>query len=204
MQDERITSGASIRIQAFTQKMYDQYVRLLYARRAAHVDHQRHVHPFRADAAVTSEQTDAAHTERACALHRRDHVGRIARSGDGHQHIARARERLQLPGEYLLETVVVADGGERRRVGGPMRRSRGATRSPRPTWARAPRRDPPPRDVPAIRVADRTPSWMRLRRVHVSPRLHVSPLQRSMMRVVEWPSTNFRTTTSPPCSATQR
>src|SRR3569833_1623771 len=98
--------------------MYDQYVRLLYARRAAHVVLLWYVLPFRAAAAVTSELTAAAHTERAFALHRRDHVGRIARSGDGHQHIARARERLQLPGEYLLETVVVADGGERRGVGG--------------------------------------------------------------------------------------
>src|SRR3569833_1735112 len=98
--------------------MYDQYVRLLYARRAAHVDHQRHVHTFRADAAVTSEQTDAAHTERACAFHRRDHEKRKTRKKKDHQHNARTRERLQLPGEYLLETVGVADGGERRGVGG--------------------------------------------------------------------------------------
>ena len=47
-----------------------------------------------------------------------DNVGGIAGSGDAHQNITGAAERAHLFAENMVETVIVADGGEGGSVGG--------------------------------------------------------------------------------------
>ncbi len=53
--------------------------------------------------------------------------GRTAAGGDRDQRVARARQRLHLLREHLIEMVVVADRGERRGVGGERNRRKRRT-----------------------------------------------------------------------------
>ena len=53
-----------------------------------------------------------------CRFNGFDDVGGIARSGNADQHVARTAQRAHLLAENMLETVVVADGGQRGSIGG--------------------------------------------------------------------------------------
>ena len=69
-------------------------------------------------AAVLAGHGDDAHFAFQCRLDGRQHVARVAGRGNRQQDVAGLAERLHLLAEDLVETVIVADGRDDRRVGG--------------------------------------------------------------------------------------
>ena len=78
-------------------------------------------------AAVAAGERRGGDAHAARRLQRRDDVGRLAGGGDADGEVAAPADRLDLPREKLLEAEIVADRGERRRVGG--QRDRGDRRA---------------------------------------------------------------------------
>ena len=62
-----------------------------------------------------------------CRLDRPQHVGRIAAGADGDQKIAAPRQRLDLPRENPIESRIVADTRQHRRIRGQSEGSQGAS-----------------------------------------------------------------------------
>ena len=69
-------------------------------------------------AAVAAQQADGGDVVAARVVDSREHVRGVTRGAERQQQVAGSGKRLQLAREDLFEAVVVADGGERRGVGG--------------------------------------------------------------------------------------
>ena len=96
----------------------DQDVAFLDAGGFPRRHHQGVSDPLQQPAAIAAEQAQGHHAHLVRLLDSREDVAAVAAGGDGDQQVARARQRLDLAGEHPFIAEVVADGGERRGIGG--------------------------------------------------------------------------------------
>ena len=68
--------------------------------------------------ALRAGEAERDHAALARRPQRQHDVRRAAGGGDAEQHVAGAAERMHLPLEHMDKAVIVADGGQRRTVGG--------------------------------------------------------------------------------------
>ena len=80
--------------------------------------YQRVIHQVSKLAPVPAQQAQGAHSQRLRAGHRPNDIGAIATGADANEQVPRAPQGLQLAGKDLVETIVVANGGEGRSVRG--------------------------------------------------------------------------------------
>ena len=76
--------------------------------------------------AAVSRQCDGDQPHGACSLDRSEHVRRVATGGEPDRHIPGAPEPLDLAQEDVLETIIVADAGQDRGIGGEREGRKGA------------------------------------------------------------------------------
>ncbi|VTR70631.1 hypothetical protein DESC_810202 [Desulfosarcina cetonica] len=98
--------------------MQDENMRFLNTRGYGVFDHDGMVHEGLERTAVPPQQPHRDDARRLGRFHGADHVGRISRGGNADEHVPRPAEPRHLPGEDIVEAIIVAHGGEDRSVGG--------------------------------------------------------------------------------------
>src|SRR6266705_5379851 len=112
-----------------THYVLDGEAQFLDPRRVIGRDDERHVGQFGELAAALADQGDDGDAAGARRLRGADHVGALPARRVEREHVAWARQGVELPREHLVEAHVVGAGGEQRRVGGERQGAqRGAAR----------------------------------------------------------------------------